>query len=190
LAPVLSSELLQVHHKKHHQTYINNLNVTLDKMTEARQKGDFATLASLTPALRSNYGGHVNHSIYWQNLTPKPIAKPPRELETALTKTFGSVDSFRDQLSAASVSVMGSGWGWLGYCPRTGQLRISSSPNQEPLDLPSSGLVPLLLIDVWEHAYYLQYKNVRADYVKALWQVVNWNDVAERLAKAQATFKK
>jgi len=145
---------------------------------------DLKTMIALGPALRFHGGGHLNHSIFWQNLSPNGGGEPEGELMSAIQKDFGSFENFKNNLSAATVAIQGSGWGWLGYNKTTKTLAISTQPNQDPLEAVT-GLVPLLGIDVWEHAYYLQYKNVRADYVKNLFKIVNWKDVAERLAAAQ-----
>lgn len=125
----------------------------------------------------------MNHSIFWQNLSPTST-KPSDDLCKAIDGSFGSIDKLKTELSTITVAIQGSGWGWLGYCKKTGQLKIATCANQDPLEA-TTGLVPLLGIDVWEHAYYLQYKNVRADYVKAIFDIVNWKDVSERLAKAK-----
>lgn len=143
---------------------------------------DIKKIISLEPALRFNGGGHLNHSIFWQNLSPNG-GEPSAPLLTAINDSFGSLDQLKTLLSAAAVGVQGSGWAWLGYDGKTKKLRVASCANQDPLE-PSTGLVPLFGIDVWEHAYYLQYKNVRPDYVKAIWKVANWKDISERYAKA------
>jgi len=184
LEPVICRDIMNIHHTKHHQTYITNLNATEEKMKAAITKGDFSTAISLAPALKFNGGGHLNHSIFWQNLSPD-CSKPSSELSEAIKTSFGSIKGLQDQLSASSIGVQGSGWGWLGYCTKSDSLKIATCANQDPLK-ETTGLVPLLGIDVWEHAYYLQYKNVRADYVKAIFDIVNWKDVSERFAKASA----
>jgi len=184
LEPVISAEIMQLHHSKHHQVYVNMLNQTEEKFMEAKEKEDLKTMIALGPALRFHGGGHLNHSIFWQNLSPNGGGEPEGELMSAIQKDFGSFENFKNNLSAATVAIQGSGWGWLGYNKTTKTLAISTQPNQDPLEAVT-GLVPLLGIDVWEHAYYLQYKNVRADYVKNLFKIVNWKDVAERLAAAQ-----
>ncbi|XP_050308586.1 superoxide dismutase [Mn], mitochondrial [Anthonomus grandis grandis] len=182
LEPVISREIMNLHHTKHHQTYVNNLNAAEEKLKLAVEKGDITTQISLAPAIRFNGGGHVNHAIFWHNLTPCDT-KPSAPLCTAINNSFGSMENMKQQLSAAAVAIQGSGWGWLGFEPHTGLLRIASCANQDPLQ-GTTGLIPLLGIDVWEHAYYLQYKNVRADYVKAIFDIINWEDVSERYKKA------
>ncbi|XP_019911534.2 superoxide dismutase [Mn], mitochondrial isoform X1 [Esox lucius] len=175
---------MQLHHSKHHATYVNNLNVAEDKYKEALAKGDVTAQVSLQPALRFNGGGHINHSIFWTNLSPNGGGEPTGELAAAIKRDFGSFQAMQDKMSAATVAVQGSGWGWLGLEKETGMLRITACPNQDPLQ-GTTGLVPLLGIDVWEHAYYLQYKNVRPDYVKAIWNIINWENVSERFQSAK-----
>lgn len=184
LEPVISAEIMQLHHSKHHQTYVNNLNVAEEKLAEAAAKGDTSTIISLQGALKFNGGGHINHSIFWQNMCPGGSGEPEGELMAAITRDFGSFETMKQRLSAATVAVQGSGWGWLGYDKETGRLRLATCANQDPLQA-TTGLVPLFGIDVWEHAYYLQYKNVRPDYVNAIYKVANWKDVADRMAAAQ-----
>jgi len=184
LEPVISAEIMQIHHSKHHQVYVNMLNQTEEKFMEAKEKNDLKTMITLGPALRFHGGGHINHSIFWQNLSPNGGGEPEGQLLEAINKDFGSFEKFMSTMSTATVGIQGSGWGWLGYNKASKSLAISACPNQDPLE-PTTGLVPLLGIDVWEHAYYLQYKNVRADYVKNIFSIVNWKDVGERLSAAQ-----
>jgi len=182
LEPVISAEIMQLHHAKHHQAYVNNLNVAEEKLAEAHAKGDVSTLIGLAPALKFNGGGHLNHSIFWQNLSPDG-GEPSGALLAAIERDFGSLSALQTQLSGATVAVQGSGWGWLGYSKARGALQVATCANQDPLEA-TTGLVPLFGIDVWEHAYYLQYKNVRPDYVKAIWKIVNWKDVQARYEAA------
>lgn len=183
LEPVISAEIMTLHHSKHHQTYVNNLNVAEEKLADAVAKNDTSSVIALQGALKFNGGGHINHSIFWQNLCPGGSGEPEGELMAAIQRDFGSFENMKEKLSASTVAVQGSGWGWLGYNKAAKKLQIATCANQDPLEA-TTGLVPLFGIDVWEHAYYLQYKNVRPDYVKAIYQVANWKDVAERLAKA------
>ncbi|XP_065174955.1 superoxide dismutase [Mn], mitochondrial-like [Sycon ciliatum] len=184
LAPHISPEIMQLHHSKHHQTYVNNLNVAEEKLQECAAKGDASGVIALGGALKFNGGGHINHSIFWQNLSPNGGGEPTGELNNAIVTQFGSFDAFKQKMTTAAVGVQGSGWAWLGLNKETMQLSVSACPNQDPLQ-STTGLVPLLGIDVWEHAYYLQYKNVRPDYLKAIWNVINWEDVASRYTGAQ-----
>jgi len=184
LEPVISAEIMQLHHSKHHQTYVNNLNVAEEKLAEAVAKKDVSGVIALQPALRFNGGGHLNHSIFWQNMCPGGSGEPEGALLAAVERDFGSVAAMKQRLSVATVAVQGSGWGWLGFNRESGRLQLATCANQDPLEA-TTGLVPLFGIDVWEHAYYLQYKNVRPDYVNAIYKVANWADVAARLAAAQ-----
>uniref|UniRef100_W5NH46 Superoxide dismutase n=2 Tax=Lepisosteus oculatus TaxID=7918 RepID=W5NH46_LEPOC len=183
LEPHISAEIMQVHHSKHHATYVNNLNVAEEKYQEALAKGDVTSQIALQPALKFNGGGHINHSIFWTNLSSNSRGEPQGELLEAIKRDFGSFEKMKEKMSAACVAVQGSGWGWLGFERESGRLRVAACANQDPLQA-TTGLIPLLGIDVWEHAYYLQYKNVRPDYVKAIWNVVNWENVSERLRAA------
>ncbi|XP_071954808.1 superoxide dismutase [Mn], mitochondrial-like isoform X2 [Antedon mediterranea] len=183
LSPIISADIMELHHKKHHQTYVTNLNAAEVKLKEAQEKGNVNAMIALQPALKFNGGGHINHSIFWENLSPNGGGEPKGELAQAIKKDFGSFDKLVEKMSAATIAIQGSGWGWLGYDSRNGSLTIATCPNQDPL-LPTTGLTPLLGIDVWEHAYYLQYKNVRPDYVKAIWNIINWQDVSERYREA------
>nr|QBO95450.1 superoxide dismutase [Plutella xylostella] len=182
LEPVISREIMSLHHSKHHATYVNNLNAAEEKLATAQAKGDISTIINLAPALKFNGGGHINHTIFWQNLSPNG-GKPTDALTKAIEQNFGSWENMKNQLAAASVGVQGSGWGWLGYNKQSKKLQIATCLNQDPLQA-TTGLIPLFGIDVWEHAYYLQYKNVRADYVKAIFDVANWQDVSARFEQA------
>ncbi|XP_071491128.1 superoxide dismutase [Mn], mitochondrial-like [Diadema antillarum] len=186
LAPVISGEIMELHHKKHHATYVNNLNAAEASLEDASEKGDINAIISLQPALKFNGGGHINHSIFWKNLSPEGGGEPSGELANAIKRDFGSFDSMVTKLSAATIAIQGSGWGWLGFNKGTGSLQIATCANQDPLQ-PTTGLIPLFGIDVWEHAYYLQYKNVRPDYVKAIFNIANWDDVAARLGEAMSS---
>ncbi|XP_071444471.1 superoxide dismutase [Mn], mitochondrial isoform X2 [Hetaerina americana] len=185
LEPVISAEIMQLHHSKHHATYVNNLNVAEEKLSEAKAKNDVSAIIALAPALKFNGGGHINHSIFWNNLSPNGGGEPSGELMKAISRDFGSFENFKTQLQTAAVGVQGSGWGWLGYNKQSKRLQLAACANQDPLEA-TTGLVPLFGIDVWEHAYYLQYKNVRPDYVKNIFKVANWKDVEERFKKAQS----
>lgn len=184
LEPFISADIMKLHHSKHHQTYVTNLNVAEEKLAEAQATGDVNTVITLASALRFNGGGHINHSIFWQNMSPNGGGEPTGDLMEAINRDFGSFENMKKQLSASTVAVQGSGWGWLGYNKAASKLQIATCPNQDPL-LPSTGLTPLFGIDVWEHAYYLQYKNVRPDYVNAIWNVANWEDITTRFDAAR-----
>jgi Fe-Mn family superoxide dismutase len=185
LEPVISAEIMQLHYSKHHQAYVTNLNTALERYREAEAKGDIAAMVALQPAIRFNGGGHVNHAIFWSNLAPAGTGGAPSgAFARALQKDFGGLDKCWEKLSALTVAIQGSGWGWLGYDKGRGSLTVSTCANQDPLS--TQGFAPLLGIDVWEHAYYLQYKNVRAEYVKNIFNLINWRNVEERFAAAQA----
>ncbi len=181
LEPVISAEIMELHYTKHHQTYVNKLNEALDKYQEAEGKKDLATMIALQKAIKFNGGGHVNHSIFWTNLAP--IGKgggehPKGDLAQAIKSAFESFDEFVEKMSKKAIDHQGSGWAWLGVNKDNGKLVIETCKNQNPAS--TRELIPLLGIDVWEHAYYLQYKNVRAEYVKNIWKIVNWKNVEER----------
>lgn len=183
LEPVISAEIMELHYTKHHKAYVTNLNTALEKYHEAEGKNDVPSMIALQSAIRFNGGGHINHSIFWTILAPEGNELNPHgELAKAIQRDFHSFDSFKERLTNASVAIQGSGWGWLGFNKGQKRLEIATCANQDPLS--SQNLIPLLGIDVWEHAYYLQYKNLRADYVKAIWQVFNWRHIEERYAKA------
>lgn len=184
LEPCISGEIMQIHHQKHHQTYINNLIATEEKLVEAVKSKNISQIIQLQPALKFNGGGHINHSIFWKVLSPKGGGVPTGDLLSLIKDNFGSFDAMKLELTAASVGIQGSGWGWLGWNPANGHLKIATCANQDPL-LATTGLVPLFGIDVWEHAYYLQYKNVRPDYVKAIFDIANWEEVSRRLEEAR-----
>lgn len=187
LEPVISAEIMTLHYTKHHQAYVNNLNKALEQYAEAEAKKDMPAMVALQQAIRFNGGGNINHSIFWTNLAPisKGGGTPPAgDLLQSINHSFTSLDKLIEQFSAKAVALQGSGWVWLGLNKASKHLEIVPCDNQDPLS--TKGLVPLLGIDVWEHAYYLQYKNVRADYVKAIWQIINWKNVEERYKNASA----
>lgn len=185
LEPVISEEIMNLHYNKHHLAYVNNLNAALTKYHEAEQKNDLQAMIALQSLINFNGGGHINHSIFWTNLSPihehggKVV---DGAFKQAIEHQYGSIEKFIEQFSQKAVAIQGSGWAWLGFNKNENRLEIQTCQNQDPL--ASKGFIPLLGIDVWEHAYYLQYKNVRADYVKAIWSIVNWKNVSERYEKA------
>lgn len=174
---------MKIHHTKHHNTYVTNLNGALEKLDAALNAGDVSAIIALQGALKFNGGGHLNHTLFWENLAPGS-AGPEGDLASCINNCFGDFASMKSELSAKSVAVQGSGWGWLGFNQATGRMEIATCANQDPLHA-TTGLIPLLGIDVWEHAYYVDYRNVRPDYVKAIWDVINWKVVGERLADAK-----
>lgn len=180
LEPVISADIMHLHHAKHHAAYVNNLNLAMEQLHEADGKKDSQKISTLSQTIKFNAGGHANHSIFWQNLCPvkKARGEPHGRLMELITRDFGSFADFQSIFSQQAIAIQGSGWAWLTCDTKTGKLDISCTQNQDPV---ANDRVPTLGVDVWEHAYYLQYKNARADYVKAIWQIVNWDDVAERL---------
>jgi Fe-Mn family superoxide dismutase len=184
LEPHYSAKVLELHHDKHHKAYVDGLNTTMDKLEQVRASGDYSTIVGLQKTLAFNLSGHVLHSIFWKNLTPESGEKPSGELAAAIDESFGSFDQFKDHLSQATTTVQGSGWGSLAWDTFGKQLYIEQIYDHQG-NVGQSGS-PLLVIDAWEHAYYLQYLNVRADYVKAVWNIINWDDVAARFEQARA----
>ena len=183
LQPSISARIMELHHDKHHQTYVTGANGALDQLAEARDSGNLANLNLLTRNLAFNLAGHVNHSIFWTNLSPDGGDRPTGEIASAIDDFFGSFDKFQAHFTAAAVGVQGSGWAALVY-DSIGQRPIVMQFHDQQQDFPA-GTVPLLLLDVWEHAYYLDYANVRPDYVKAFWNIVNWSNVEQRFAAAR-----
>ncbi|MFC6162705.1 superoxide dismutase [Kribbella jiaozuonensis] len=184
LAPSIAGEIMELHHDKHHATYVKGLNDTLDKLAEARDKGDFGSIVGLEKTLAFNLGGHVNHSIFWKNLSPDGGDKPDGELGAAIDEFFGSFDAFQANFTASATTIQGSGWAILGWDALGSQLLIHQLYDQQG-NLPA-GQTPIAMLDMWEHAFYLQYKNVKPDYVKAWWNVVNWADAQARFDAARS----
>jgi len=182
LEPHISATIMELHHSKHHQAYVTGANTALAGLAEARETGNLANVNKLEKDLAFNLGGHVNHSIFWTNLSPDGGDKPTGDLASAIDDAFGSFDKFQSHFTATAMGVQGSGWAVLAW-DSLGQQPIIVQFFDQQGNLPA-GLVPLLMLDVWEHAYYLDYKNVRADYVKAFWNIVNWANVQERLSTA------
>lgn len=181
LEPYVDGLTMTIHHTKHHQTYINNLNAALEKYPEFADKDVKELLTNLDAlpedikqAVINNGGGHYNHSLFWDMMTPNASGKPSANLEEAINKKFGSFENFKDVFAKAAATRFGSGWAWLVVTTQ-GELEVMSTPNQNnPI---SEGLIPVLGLDVWEHAYYLKYQNKRPEYVTSWWNVVNWDEV-------------
>ena len=183
LEPVYNGRVLELHHGKHHAGYVAGLNRTQERLAEARERGDFEAIVGLEKALAFNLSGHILHSLFWKNLSPDGGGKPDGELATAVERSFGSFERFREQLTQATVTVQGSGWGALAWEPVGQQLVVEQIYDHH--GNVGSGSVPLLVIDAWEHAYYLQHENRRADYVSSLWDLVHWKDVEARFTRAR-----
>ena len=187
LEPHIDAKTMEIHHGKHHQTYVNNLNAAIEKAPELANKSldDLMRSVNTVPesvraAVRNNGGGHWNHSLFWQIMAPKAGGEPGGNLGNAIRSAFGEFAKFREQFSAAGVGRFGSGWAWL--INNGGKLSITSTPNQDnPL---MDGQRAILGIDVWEHAYYLKYQNRRPDYITAWWNVVNWKEVEKRFSQS------
>jgi superoxide dismutase, Fe-Mn family len=183
LEPHYSAKMLELHHDKHHAAYVKGLNDTIEQLAEARDKGDFSSIVGLEKSHAFNLSGHVLHSLFWTNLSPNGGGKPEGELAAAIDESFGSFDAFKAQLTSATTTVQGSGWGVVAWEPLGKRLYVEQVYDHQG-NVGQSG-VNLLAFDAWEHAFYLQYLNVKADYVKALWEIVNWDDVAQRFAKGR-----
>ncbi len=184
LAPHISAQIMELHHSKHHAAYVAGANTAIEKLAEAREANDFANINRLQKDLAFHLGGHTNHSIFWKNLTPDSQERPSGELATAIDEYFGSFDKFRAHFNATALSLQGSGWAFLAWDAIGGQLIIEQLFDQQ--GNIAAATTPLLMLDMWEHAFYLDYKNVKADYVAAFWNIINWDDVAQRFAAARS----
>ncbi|MBC8101167.1 MAG: superoxide dismutase [Cytophagales bacterium] len=189
LEPHIDTLTMQIHHDKHHQAYVNNLNAAVKEHPDLQAKSpeqlvkDLDSVPeSIRPAVRNNGGGHVNHTFFWEILTPGGATEPSGELMTAIQQAFGTVDALKAAVNDAGTKRFGSGWSWV-VTDAAGALSVVSTPNQDsPL---TDGKTPILGVDVWEHAYYLKYQNKRPDYLAAWWSVLNWDKVAENYAKSK-----
>jgi len=189
LEPHIDARTMEIHHSRHHQTYVNNLNAALSSHPELEGKSVEALIQDLSAipedirtAVRNNGGGHANHSMFWLCMSPNGGGGPEGELSDAINSTFGSLDSFKEQFAKAATTRFGSGWAWLSL-DGGGNLVVTSTPNQDsPI---TDGLKPILGLDVWEHAYYLNYQNKRPDYISAWWNIVNWEQVAANYAASK-----
>ncbi|MGF1995700.1 superoxide dismutase [Enterococcus casseliflavus] len=187
LEPYIDEETMHLHHDKHHNTYVTNLNAAIEKHPELGEKtveellADFSSVPEdIQTAVRNNGGGHANHTFFWEILGPNAGGEPTGAIKEAIEESFGSFEDFKEEFKTAATGRFGSGWAWLVV--KDGKLAITSTANQDsPL---MDGQTPVLGLDVWEHAYYLKYKNVRPDYINAFWSVVNWDKVNEYFAKA------
>ena len=188
LEPHIDEQTMRIHHDKHHGTYVDKLNEAIDKHPKLAEKDASELLSDLNAipedirqAVRNNGGGHMNHSMFWTIMSPKAGGEPSGDLAEDIKKTFGSFNDFKEKMAAAGVGRFGSGWVWLVV--KSGKLEIMSTANQDnPI---SEGLKAVMGIDVWEHAYYLKYQNKRADYLKAIWNVMNWKEIEKRYEKAK-----
>ncbi|MED3660717.1 superoxide dismutase [Ureibacillus sp. FSL K6-8385] len=188
LEPYIDAQTMEIHHTKHHNTYVTNLNAAVEG-TEFANKDIIELISNLDAvpeekrtAVRNNGGGHANHTLFWEVLTPGGAKAPAGELAAAIDAKFGSFDAFKDEFSKAAAGRFGSGWAWL-VVDKNGELKVTSTPNQDSPYM--EGETPILGLDVWEHAYYLKYQNRRPEYIAAFWNVVNWDVVAEKYAAAK-----
>ena len=185
LEPHISGKIMELHHDKHHTTYVQGANTALEKLAEAREKGDFGAINKLEKDLAFNLGGHINHSVFWKNMSPDGGGRPEdNELAAAIDEFFGSFDGFKKQFEEAAKGVQCSGWGRLVWDVLGQRLNTMQLFDQQG-NLPS-GQIPIVQLDMWEHAYYLQYQNVKADYISAWWNVVNWADAQARFDRARS----
>lgn len=188
LEPVISAQIMELHHSKHHQTYVNNLNAALKSLVIAAKNNDLPAQIALQPAIKFNGGGHINHSLFWQNLAPsssqeaQTLAAP--KLVAAIERTWGTVGGFQKAFNTALLGIQGSGWGWLvKFENEGGRLGIVTTKDQDPV--VGKGDVPILGVDMWEHAYYLQYLNSKVAYVENIWKVINWKTAESRFTGGQ-----
>lgn len=180
LEPHISAKIMELHHTKHHKAYVDGANTALEKLAEARENNDFAAVNKLEKDLAFNLGGHTNHSIFWKNMAPDAGGEPEGEIAEAIKDSFGTFEGFKGQFNAVATGIQGSGWAVLAYDSLSDKLvtfQLFDQQGNAPV-----GVLPLLQLDMWEHAFYLDYLNVKADYVKAWWNLVNWQNVNERLA--------
>ncbi|MGN6618247.1 MAG: superoxide dismutase [Ilyomonas sp.] len=187
LEPYIDAQTMQIHHDKHHQAYVDNLNKAIAGTPNENKSLDeiIKNAGSISPAVRNNGGGHWNHSFFWEILAPQSAGQPNGELADAINSAFGSFDAFKEKFNAAGASRFGSGWAWL--IVKDGKLEVTSTPNQDnPLmDVAEVKGTPILGVDVWEHAYYLKYQNRRAEYLNNFWNVISWSKVAETYANVK-----
>jgi superoxide dismutase, Fe-Mn family len=184
LEPYISGQIMELHRDKHHAAYVKGANTALEQMAEARDKESFGTVNLLEKNLAFNLGGHINHSIFWPNMSPDGGDKPDGELGAAIDEFFGSFDGFRGQFAAAAGGLQGSGWSMLVWDTLGQRLNVMQLFDQQG-NLPAAQ-IPIVLLDMWEHAFYLQYKNVKTDYIGAWWNVVNWADAKTRFDAARS----
>ncbi|MCL2454270.1 MAG: superoxide dismutase [Micrococcales bacterium] len=185
LEPHISGRIMELHHDKHHAAYVAGANAALAKLAEARDADDFAAVNLQEKNLAFNLGGHVNHSVFWENLSPDGGGEPTGELAAAIDEFFGSHQKFRKHFAANAVGIQGSGWSVLAWDSVGARLAVFQLYDQQA-NFPV-GIVPIVMLDMWEHAFYLDYVNVKADYVNAWWNIVSWADASERFARARST---
>ncbi|KAJ4416262.1 Superoxide dismutase [Mn], mitochondrial [Gnomoniopsis sp. IMI 355080] len=187
LEPSISKQIMEMHHSKHHQTYVTNLNKAVKALAEAVESNDIDAQISLQPAINFHGGGHINHSLFWENLTPasSPEARPEaaRQLLAEIEHTWGSLPKFQEAFTAKLLAIQGSGWGWLVKVEGKSQLQILTTKDQDPVP---NAFVPVFGVDMWEHAYYLQYLNGKGAYVENIWKIINWDTAEKRFLGGRA----
>jgi Fe-Mn family superoxide dismutase len=183
LEPHISGRIMELHHGKHHATYVQGANTALEKLHEMRAKGDFATISMLERNLAFNVSGHVLHSVFWTNLSPDGGGTPTGLLADAIDTGFGGLEAFRRQMTEAAATIQGSGWALASWEPVAGRVMVQQVHDHQGQH--GQGTVPLLAIDAWEHAYYLQYENRKAEFFDAIWNVIDWPDVQRRFEAAR-----
>ena len=184
LAPHIAPEIMELHHSKHHAAYVKGINDALEQLAAAREKGDLGAVNKLSKDAAFHLGGHINHSVFWKNMSPDGGGEPTGDVAEAIGEYFGSFDAFKKQFNAVANGIQGSGWSMLVWDTLGQRLNINQLFDQQG-NLPI-GQLPILQLDMWEHAFYLKYQNVKGDYVNAWWDVVNWDAVAQRLAAEKA----
>ncbi|MDO4243057.1 MAG: Fe-Mn family superoxide dismutase [Actinomyces sp.] len=184
LEPHISAKIMELHHDRHHAAYVAGANAALEQLEAARAADDLAAINLWEKNLAFNLGGHTNHSVFWKNLSPTGGGEPEGELADAIKDSFGTFAAFKKHFAAAALGIQGSGWAVLAYDSLSGKLVVFQLFDQQG-NVPV-GTIPLFMVDMWEHAFYLDYLNVKADYVAAVWNIANWQDVSERLAAAVA----
>ena len=184
LEPYISGRVMELHHDRHHAAYVAGANAALEALAAARDDGDLGAVNLWEKNLAFNLGGHTNHCVFWTNLSPAGGGRPEGELAEAIKDSFGSFEKFQAHFTATALGIQGSGWAVLAYDSISGKLVVFQLFDQQG-NVPV-GTIPLFMVDMWEHAFYLDYLNVKADYLKAVWNIANWQDVAARLADAVA----
>ena len=187
LEPSISARIMELHHSKHHAAYVSGANSALEQLAEAREKNDFTWVNKLQKDLAFHLSGHINHSIFWKNLAPANSDRPEGELAAAVNEFFGNFEAFQAHFNAAAMGIQGSGWAFLAWDSVGEKLIIEQLYDQQ--SNVATGSIPLLMLDMWEHAFYLDYQNVKGDYVKAFWNIINWSDVASRFDAARTKTK-
>lgn len=183
LEPHLSARILELHHDKHHKTYVDGANAAIDRLAQTRESGDYGSINQFEKNLAFHLSGHIMHSIFWKNLSPDGGGTPDGELRAAIDEFFGSYDDLRAQITEAATNIQGSGWGALSWEPVAGRLIVEQVYDHQ--GNIGQGGPPLLVLDMWEHAYYLQYENRKAEWVEAFWELVDWTDVATRFDRVR-----